>query len=129
MDKVGEFFTRIRNAGSAKHEKVDVPASHFRTGLAEILARQGFIRSFKVAKDSKQGIMRLYLKYDEFGEHAITRIERVSRPGRRVYVRAGEVPVVRSGMGVSILSTSQGLMSSIEAKKKNVGGELLCQLW
>lgn len=129
MDKVGEFLTRIRNAGAAKHEKVDIPASRFRQGLAEILVQQGYIRSYKVAKDSKQGIMRVYLKYNEAGRHAIESIARVSRPGRRVYVRADQVPVVRSGMGVTILSTSHGLMSGDEAKQKNVGGELLCRVW
>ena len=129
MDKVGEFLTRIRNAGAAKHEKVDIPASRFRQGLAEILVKQGFIRSYKVAKDSKQGIMRVYLKYNESGHHAIESISRVSRPGRRVYVRADQVPVVRSGMGVTILSTSHGLMSGTDAKQKNVGGELLCKVW
>lgn len=129
MDKVGEFLTRIRNAGAAKHEKVDIPASRFRQGLAEILVQQGYIRSYKVAKDSKQGIMRVYLKYNEAGRHAIESISRVSRPGRRVYVRADQVPVVRSGMGVTILSTSHGLMSGDEAKQKNVGGELLCRVW
>lgn len=129
MDTVAEFITRVRNAGAAKHEKVDIPASKLRVGLAEILAQQGFIRSYKVAKDSKQGIMRVYLKYDDHGNHAISSIARVSRPGRRVYVRATEVPVVRSGLGTTILSTSQGLMSGIEAQKKNVGGELLCRIW
>jgi len=129
MDKVGEFLTRIRNAGAAKHEKVDIPASRFRQGLAEILVKQGYIRSYKVAKDSKQGIMRVYLKYNEAGHHAIESISRVSRPGRRVYVRADQVPVVRSGMGVTILSTSMGLMSGTEAKEKNMGGELLCKVW
>lgn len=129
MDTVAQFITRIRNAGIARHEKVDIPASKLRVGLAEILAQQGFIRSYKVAKDSKQGIMRVYLKYDDSGRHAISSISRVSRPGRRVYVRANEVPVVRSGLGTTILSTSQGLMSGIDAQKKNVGGELLCRVW
>lgn len=129
MDTVSEFLTRIRNAGAAKHEKVDIPASKFRQNLAEILAQQGFIRSFKVAKDSKQGVMRVYLKYDEAGRHAINSIDRVSRPGRRVYVSSTDVPVVRSGFGVVILSTSRGLMSGADAQKNNVGGELLCKVW
>ena len=129
MDTIAEFLTRVRNAGAAKHEKVDVPASKLRQGLAEILAGQGLIRSFKVAKDSKQGIMRVYLKYDETGGHAISTIERVSRPGRRVYIKATEIPVVRSGLGLSIISTSQGLMTGKEAQTKNLGGELICKLW
>lgn len=129
MDTISEFLTRIRNAGSAKHEKVDVPASKVRLGIADILAKQGLIRSFKVAKDSKQGIMRVYLKYDESGLHAINSIQRVSRPGRRVYVKSTEIPVVRSGLGMSIISTSQGMMSDKEAQSKNLGGELVCKLW
>jgi small subunit ribosomal protein S8 len=129
MDTVSEFLTRVRNAGLAKHEKVDVPSSNLRVSIAEILLNTGFIRSFKVAKDTKQGVMRVYLKYNDKGEHAIDTIARVSRPGRRVYVKSNEVPVVRSGMGMTILSTSQGLMSGKEAQKKNLGGELVCKVW
>lgn len=129
MDTVSEFLTRVRNAGAARHEKVDVPASKMRVGLAEILVNNGFIRSFKVAKDSKQGVMRVYLKYGEEGDHVITHLERISRPGRRVYVKSLEIPAVRSGMGMTIVSTSQGLMSGNEAQKKNLGGELLCKVW
>ena len=129
MDTVSEFLTRVRNAGESRHEKVDVPASKFRSHLAEILVNLGFIRSFKVAKDSKQGVMRVYLKYDEAGEHAISNIQRVSRPGRRVYVKADEIPVIRSGMGTTIVSTSQGLMSGKDAQAKNLGGELICKVW
>lgn len=129
MDTVAEFLTRVRNAGASKHEKVDVPASKLRAGLADILAQTGYIRSFKVAKDSKQGIMRVYLKYNETGDHAITEVKRVSRPGRRVYVKSTDIPPVLSGLGLTILSTSQGLMSGIDAQKKNLGGELICKVW
>lgn len=129
MDTVSLFLTRIRNAGAAKHEKVDVPASKIRIGIAEILANNGLIRSYKVAKDSKQGVMRVYLKYAETGEHAISAIEKVSLPGRRVYVKSTEIPAVRSGFGMTIVSTSQGLMSGKEAQKKNLGGELLVKVW
>jgi small subunit ribosomal protein S8 len=129
MDTVSEFLTRIRNAGIARHEKVDVPASKMRIGLAEILANQGLIRSFKLAKDSKQGVMRLYLKYADDGSHVISAINTVSRPGRRVYVKSTDIPQVRSGMGMTIVSTSQGLMSGKDAQKKNLGGELLCKIW
>lgn len=129
MDTVSEFLTRIRNAGAAKHEKVDVPASKFRIGLAEILVSSGFLRSYKVAKDSKQGVMRLYLKYDDHGHHAIENVERVSTPGRRIYVRSTQIPKVRSGMGIVVLSTSQGLMSGNEAQAKNLGGEFICKIW
>lgn len=129
MDTVAQFLTRVRNAGVARHEKVDVPSSKLRMGLADILANTGFIRSYKVAKDSKQGVMRVYLRYDEVGAHAITNIQRVSRPGRRVYVKSTEIPSVRSGLGMTIISTSQGLMSGDDAKKNNLGGELICKVW
>ncbi len=129
MDTIAQFLTLIRNAGAAKHEKVDMPASKLRAGIAQILANEGLIRSFKVAKDSKQGIMRVYLKYDENGNHAINSIDRASRPGRRIYVKSDKIPQVRSGMGMSILSTSKGIMSAKQAKEQNLGGELLCTLW
>jgi small subunit ribosomal protein S8 len=129
MDKVGQFLTQIRNASAARHEKVDIPASQLRSGIAQILQDSGFIRTFKVAKDSKQGIMRVYLKYDENGMPAIKALNSVSTPGRRVYVHATKIPNVRSGTGMTILSTSQGIMSGAEAAKKNVGGEILCEVW
>jgi small subunit ribosomal protein S8 len=129
MDKIGEFLTRIRNAGQARHEKVDVPCSNMRVGIAKILQESGYIRSYKLARDGRQGIMRVYLKYNEKGGHAISTVARVSRPGRRVFVAATQIPIVRSGYGVTILSTNQGIMSGDKAKAANVGGELLCQLW
>jgi len=129
MDTISQFLTVIRNAGAAKHEKVDMPASKVRAGIAQILANEGLIRSFKVAKDSKQGIMRVYLKYDEEGAHAISSIDRVSRPGRRVYVKSDKIPQVRSGYGMSILSTSKGIMSGKQATEQLLGGELLCTIW
>lgn len=129
MDTVSQFLTVIRNAGSARHEKVDIPLSNMRSGLAKILAEEGYIRSYKVAKDSKQGIMRIYLKYDENGNHVITSLNRVSRPGRRVYIKSNEVPKVRSGLGLCIVSTNKGIMSGKTAAENNLGGELLCTLW
>lgn len=129
MDRVAEFLTAIRNSGNARLEKVDMPASNIRVGIAQILQTAGFIRSFKVAKDSKQGIMRIYLKYDEQGNHAISDLTRVSRSGRRFYVKSDEIPAVRSNLGTSIVSTSQGVMDGKSAKTKNLGGELLCTVW
>jgi len=129
MDKVADFLTQIRNAGKARHEKVDMPASKLRAGVAQVLASEGFIRSFKVAKDSKQGIMRVYLKYDDAGNHAISQISKVSTPGRRFYVQSSKIPVVRSGFGITILSTSQGVISGKTAIEKGIGGELLCTVW
>lgn len=129
MDMIAQFITEIRNAGGARHEKVDVPASKMRQGVAQILAEAGYIRSFKVAKDSKQGIMRVYLKYDEQGRHAIEAIRKVSRPGRRIYVKSTEIPTVRSGLGMTIISTSKGIMSGQKAAEMKLGGELLCTVW
>lgn len=129
MDTIGDFLTRIRNAGLAGHEKVDLPASSMRANIAKIFADEGVIRSYKVAKDSKQGVMRIYLKYDDIGKHTLTSIERVSKPGCRVYVKYNEIPVVRSGLGFCVLSTNKGIMSGNQAIKHNLGGELLCKIW
>lgn len=129
MDTLAQFLTHIRNAGAAKHEKLDIPASNFRAGVAQILMEEGFIRSFKIAKDSKQGIMRVYLKYDDKGNHAISSIDKVSKPGRRFYVKNNEIPQVRSGLGLVILSTNKGVMSGKKASQNNLGGELLCKVW
>ncbi|MBC86438.1 MAG: 30S ribosomal protein S8 [Bdellovibrionaceae bacterium] len=129
MDTIADFLTRIRNAGLAKHEKVDVPSSNMREGIAKILENTGYIRSYRVAKDGKQGIMRVYLKYNDKGHHVITKVDRVSRPSKRIYVKAGSVPKVRSGYGLAILSTNKGILSGEEASTQNVGGELLCKLW
>lgn len=129
MDTIAQFLTVIRNAGTAKHEKVDIPASKGRAGIAQILANTGYIRSFKVAKDSKQGIMRVYLKYDEDGNHVISAIDKVSTPGRRVYVKSDKIPKVRSGLGMCVISTSKGIMSGKQAADNKLGGELLCTIW
>jgi len=129
MDTVAEFLTRIRNAGLSKHDKVDIPSSQLRVGIATVLRDSGYIRNFKVVKDGKQGIMRIYLAYSDDGRHAITAIDRASRPGRRLYVEYGKIPSVRSGYGMSVLSTSRGVMSSKEAVEKKVGGELICTVW
>jgi len=129
MDTIGDFLTRIRNAGASKHEKLDIPASNVRVGIAKILLDQGYIRSFKVVRDDKQGVMRVYLKYNEKGKPVITAIDRVSRPGRRVYVKSDDIPKVRDGFGISILSTNRGVVDGDTAKKDNLGGELLCNVW
>lgn len=129
MDTIGNFLTRIRNAGMAKHEKVDIPSSLVRQGIAKVLQNQGYIRDFKVARDGKQGMMRVYLKYNEKGEPVIKHLSRVSRPSRRIYVKASEIPKVRSGYGLAILSTNKGILSGDEVTDNNVGGELLCKVW
>lgn len=129
MDTIGEFITRIRNAGAAKHEKLDIPSSNVRVGIAKILLENGYIRSFKVVRDGKQGVMRVYLKYNEKGRPIISAIDRVSRPGRRVYVKSADIPQVRDGFGISIISTNRGVVDGDKAKTDNLGGELLCNVW
>ena len=129
MDSVADFLTRVRNAGLARHEKVDIPSSNLRIGIAQVLLDCGYIRSFKVAKDGRQGLMRVYLKYTPKGQHVINKIMRVSKPGKRVYVNSTAIPVVRSGFGQSIVSTNKGIVSGDKAKELKVGGELLAQIW
>ncbi len=129
MDSVADFLTRIRNASTAGHEKVDIPASNLRMGIANVLKEEGYIRHFKVVRDNKQGMMRVYLRYNEKGKPLINDIRRSSRPGRRYYVGKDDIPKVRSGYGVSIVSTSRGVMSGGEATKGNLGGEVLCTIW
>jgi small subunit ribosomal protein S8 len=129
MDTIGYFLTRIRNASLAKHEKVDIPSSNMRVGIAEVLKEEGYIRHFKVVRDDKQGMMRVYLRYDEKGSPVINEIRRVSRPGRRQYVNKTDIPKVRSGFGLSILSSSKGVVSGKQAETENVGGEILCTVW
>lgn len=129
MDTIGEFLTRVRNAGSARHEKVDIPSSNVRVGIAKILLENGYIRSFKVVRDGKQGVMRVYLKYNEKGRPVITDIHRVSRPGRRVYVKSDEIPRIRDGFGIAIVSTNRGVLEGENAKQEKLGGELICSVW
>lgn len=129
MDTIAQMLTIIRNGSTAKLEKVDMPASKVRENIAKILVNEGFARSYKIARDSKQGIMRVYLKYNETGEPSFINLEKVSTPGRRVYVQATEIPVVRSGTGQSIISTSKGIMTGKDAKTNHLGGELLCLVW
>jgi len=129
MDTIGDFLTRVRNAGAARHEKLDIPASNVRVGIAKIMLENGYIRSFKVVRDDKQGVMRVYLKYTDKGKPIITAIDRISRPGRRVYIKSGDIPQVRDGFGISILSTNRGVVDGDTAKKENLGGEHLCNIW
>ena len=129
MDTIGDFLTRVRNAGASRHEKLDIPASNVRVGIAKILLENGYIRSFKVVRDDKQGVMRVYLKYTDKGKPIITSIDRVSRPGRRVYVKSADISQVRDGFGISIISTNRGVVDGDTAKKENLGGEILCNVW
>ena len=129
MDTIGDFCTCIRNAVQAKKDKVDVPNSRIREGIAGKLKQYGYIRGYRTAEDGRQGLMRIYLKYDEKQSPKIQAIQRVSKLSRRFYAKADGIPEIRSGYGLTILSTNQGILSGVEAKKKNVGGEVLCQVW
>ncbi len=129
MDTISQFCTRIRNAVMAGHLKVDVPSSKLKQGVAEQLKAYGYIKNYIVVDDGQQGIMRLYLKYSSKGQSAITRIERVSKPSCRQYIKASRIPPVLSNYGLLVLSTNKGILSGPEAKKQNVGGEMLCRIW
>ena len=129
MDRISDFCTRIRNATMARHSKVDIPHSRMQQGIAEQLKTYGYIRGYKVAKAGAQGLIRIYLKYKQKEEPAITRIERVSKPSRRIYVKAKKIPDVCSGYGLLILSTNKGIVGGKNAKDLNVGGEVLCKIW
>ena len=128
-DNIGDMLTRIRNGGKARFDKVDIPASRMKISLARIFKDEGFIKNYKVIKDNKQGILRVYLKYDDKNLPLIQRIERVSKPSRRVYAGVEELPKVQGGLGVAVVSTSKGVMSDRQARKLGVGGEVLCQIW
>jgi small subunit ribosomal protein S8 len=128
-DPIADLLTRIRNAGMAKHAKLDMPASNIKSALATVLKDLGYIKNFKVAQDQKQGVLRVYLKYDDNNQHVIHEITRVSTPGRRVYVGKDEIPQVKSGLGCAILSTSQGIMDDATARQAGLGGEIVCTVW
>ncbi len=128
-DPIADFLTCVRNAIRAKHRKVDVNASCMKTELAKVLLRERFINNFKVIEDTKQGVLRIYLKYAGEDESVITGIRRISSPGRRVYVRKDGIPRVMGGLGTSIVSTSRGMMTDREARDAGLGGELVCQVW
>ncbi|HLX12842.1 MAG TPA: 30S ribosomal protein S8 [Bacteroidota bacterium] len=127
-DPIADYLTRIRNAISARHKRVEIPASGMKRSITKMLADKRFISSYEEIKDNKQGILKIALRYTE-GESAITGIERISTPGRRVYVNSGELPRVLNGMGIAIISTSRGLMTDKEAREQHVGGEVVCHVW
>lgn len=128
-DPIADMLTRIRNGVKAKFGSVDIPASKLKTELANILKNEGFIRNYKLIKDDKQGILRIFLKYGQGQAKVILGIERVSKPSRRVYVKSKDIKPILNGMGISILSTSKGIMTDRNAIKEKVGGEILCNVW
>jgi small subunit ribosomal protein S8 len=128
-DPIADMLTRVRNAINARHPKVDVPASKLKTEIARILREEGFILNYKLTEEGAKKYIRIYLKYTPGNVPVISRIERVSRPGCRVYVGSKDVPRVLGGLGVNILTTPRGVMSGSTARKEGVGGEVLCQVW
>ncbi len=128
-DPIADMLTRIRNANQALLDRVDIPASRLKVELAKSLKAEGFIRAYKLIDDSKQGILRIYLKFGSGNERVIQGLRRVSRPGLRVYRKAGQLPTVMGGLGVAILSTPQGVMTGKMARERQVGGEVLCYIW
>ena len=127
-DPIADMITRIRNAAGAMKESVDIPASKLKIAIADILQKEGYIKAYRVIDDGKQGTLRVSLKYFN-SRHVISGIQRVSRPGRRVYRGAGDIARVRDGMGISIVSTSAGLMTDFKARASNAGGEVLIKVW
>ena len=128
-DPVADMLTRIRNAISARHQKVDIPASKLKLEIARILKEEGYVSNFKATEEDGHKILRVYLKYANNNEAVISQVNRVSRPGCRVYVRRTEIPRVLGGMGINILTTPRGVMTGRQARKQGLGGELLCEVW
>ena len=128
-DTIADMLTRIRNANSAKHPTVDVPASNMKKQIAQILVDEGYIKNFKVIDDDKQGVIRITLKYTENKSQVITGLRRVSKPGLRIYSNSKDMPKVMKGLGIAIVSTSKGIMTDREARKNNLGGEVLAFVW
>ena len=128
-DPVADMLTRIRNANMVGHERVEIPASKLKMEITRTLHEEGYIRNYRWIDDSKQGILRIYLKYGEGKEKVITGLKRISKPGRRVYAKADQLPNVYGNLGVAILSTSQGIKTTSECRKSGIGGEVLCYIW
>ena len=128
-DTIADMLTRIRNANSAKHDTVDIPASNMKKAIAQILVDEGFVKSFTVIEDGKQGVTRMTLKYGENKTPVITGLRRVSKPGLRIYSNCEDMPKVMKGLGIAIVSTSKGVMTDKKARRENVGGEVLAFVW
>lgn len=128
-DKIADMLTRIRNASAAKHDTVDVPASNMKKAIAQILLDEGYIKGFQVIDDGKQGIIRITLKYGVGKQAVITGLKRVSKPGLRIYTSCKDMPAVMNGLGIAIMSTPKGIMTDKQARKENVGGEVLAFIW
>lgn len=128
-DPIADLLTRIRNANSVYHDKVDIPSSKMKESMAQILKDEGFVKDYEVIKDNKQNILRISLKYGSNREKVITGIKRISKPGLRVYAKADQLPRVLSGLGIAVISTSKGLMTDKQARKEGLGGEVVAYVW
>ena len=128
-DTIADLLTRIRNANSAKHDSVDIPASNMKKAICQILVDEGYVKNFTVVEDGKQGIIKVNLKYGEGKTSVINGLRRVSKPGLRIYSNAEDLPKVLKGLGIAIISTSKGVMTDRQARKENIGGEVLAFIW
>ena len=128
-DPIADFLTRIRNANMVRQESLEVPASKTKLEIANILKAEGFIKNFDYTSDDKQGVIRVFLKYGPNNERVITGLKRISKPGLRVYAKTGDIPKVLNGLGIAIVSTSEGVITDKEARAKNIGGEVLAYIW
>jgi small subunit ribosomal protein S8 len=128
-DPIADLLTSIRNACKAKHKKVDVPASNVKAEIVRVLLREKYINNYKTMDDKRQGILRIYLKYDARERPVLMGLERISKPGRRVYVRHHQIPKVQGGLGTALISTPSGIMTDLEAREEKLGGEYLCRVW
>lgn len=128
-DPIADFLTRVRNANNARHTRVEIPASNLKKNMAEILKAEGFVKDVEIVEDDKQGIVRIFLKYGQDNVRVISGIKRISKPGLRVYANAEEMPKVLNGLGIAIVSTSDGVVTDREARSKNIGGEVLAYVW
>ena len=128
-DPIADLLTRIRNANSSKHDSVDVPASNMKRAIVEILNDEGYIKSYQIIEDGKQGVIRITLKYGPKNEKVISGLKRVSKPGLRIYAGADELPRVLKGLGIAIISTSKGIMTDKQAREEHIGGEVLAFVW
>jgi small subunit ribosomal protein S8 len=128
-DPIADFLSRIRNAIHARKDRVEAPWSRLKESVAKVLQEEGFVGEYSVSEEGQKAILRLWLKYDAKGQPIVTGLKRVSRPGRRVYVGANEIPLVQNGLGVNVLSTSSGILVDRQARKMHVGGEILCSVW
>ncbi len=128
-DPIADMLTRIRNANSVYHDKVEIPASKIKQAIVEILKLEGFVKDYEVISDSKQGVLRVALKYGANREKVITGIKRISKPGLRVYAKSDQLPRVLGGLGIALISTSKGIMSDKQARKEGLGGEVIAYVW